>query len=150
MPGVPCALPRLGRAPAARHHPASKGTTMTSMVRSESDGEILTIYFTEAKILDELVIRQAQDEVLRMLEKTQEPNVILDFRFVKFLSSSALGMLIRVKKKSNDFKIALKLCSIDPEIQKVFKITGLNKVFEIYPDRDAAAAAFKKRGLFGK
>jgi len=61
-----------------------------------------------------------------------------------------LGMLIRVKKKSNDFKIQLKLCNIDAEIQKVFKITGLNKVFEIYPDHDAAAAAFKKRGLFGK
>jgi anti-sigma B factor antagonist len=123
---------------------------MASLVRSESDGEILTIYFTEAKILDELVIRQAQDEILRMLEKTQEPNVILDFRFVKFLSSSALGMLIRVKKKSNDFKIQLKLCNIDAEILKVFKITGLNKVFEIYPDHDAAAAAFKKRGLFGR
>jgi len=123
---------------------------MGSLVRSESDGEILTIFFTEAKILDELVIRQAQDEILRMLEKTQEPNVVLDFRFVKFLSSSALGMLIRVKKKSNDFKIQLKLCNIDAEIQKVFKITGLNKVFEIYPDHDAAAAAFKKRGLFGR
>jgi anti-anti-sigma factor len=123
---------------------------MGSLVRSESDGQILTIFFTEAKILDELVIRQAQDEILRMLEKTQEPNVVLDFRFVKFLSSSALGMLIRVKKKSNDFKIQLKLCNIDAEIQKVFKITGLNKVFEIYPDHDAAVAAFKKRGLFGR
>ncbi len=123
---------------------------MGSLVRSESDGQILTIFFTEAKILDELVIRQAQDEILRMLEKTQEPNVILDFRFVKFLSSSALGMLIRVKKKSNDFKIQLKLCNIDAEIQKVFKITGLNKVFEIFPDHDAAAAGFKKKGLFGR
>ena len=123
---------------------------MGSLVRSESDGEILTIFFTEAKILDELVIRQAQDEILRMLEKTQEPNVVLDFRFVKFLSSSALGMLIRVKKKSNDFKIQLKLCNIEAEIQKVFKITGLNKVFEIFPDHDAAVAAFKKKGLFGR
>ncbi len=29
---------------------------MAALVRSESDGEILTVYFTEAKILDELVI----------------------------------------------------------------------------------------------
>jgi anti-anti-sigma factor len=103
------------------------------LIRSKSDGEILTIYFTEAKFLDELVIRQAQDEVLRVLEKTHEPSVVFDFRFVKFLSSSAFGMLIRVQKKSKDFKIALKLCNIDPEILKVFKITGLDKVFSIYP-----------------
>ena len=119
---------------------------MASLIRSESDGEILTVYFTEAKILDELVIRQIQDELIRMLEKTQEPNVILDFRFVKFLSSSALGMLIRVHKRCKDFKIALKLCSIDKEIEKVFKITGLNKILDICPTHDEAAASFKKKG----
>jgi len=119
---------------------------MSTLVRSESDGEVLTVYFTEAKILDELVIRQVQDEVIRMLEKTQEQNVILDFRFVKFLSSSALGMLIRIQKKCKDFKIALKLCHIDPEIEKVFKITGLNKVFEIHKTREDALATTKKKG----
>jgi len=123
---------------------------MAALVRSESDGEILTVYFTEAKILDELVIRQCQDELIRMLEKTQEPNVLLDFRFVKFLSSSALGMLIRVHKRCKDFKIALKLCNIDKEIEKVFKITGLNKILEIYPDSPSAAASFKKKGFFGR
>jgi anti-anti-sigma factor len=121
---------------------------MASMVRSESDGEILTVYFTEAKILDELVIRQVQDELIRMLEKTQEPNVILDFRFVKFLSSSALGMLIRVHKRCKDFKIQLKLCNIDKEIEKVFKITGLNKILDIHADNADAAASFKKKGGF--
>ena len=121
---------------------------MASLVRSETDGEILTVYFTEAKILDELVIRQCQDELIRMLEKTQEQNVILDFRFVKFLSSSALGMLIRVHKRCKEFKIALKLCNIDKEIEKVFKITGLNKVLDICTTNDEAAAAFKKKGFF--
>lgn len=121
---------------------------MASLVRSESDGEILTVYFTEAKILDELVIRQCQDELIRMLEKTQEQNVILDFRFVKFLSSSALGMLIRVQKRCKEFKIALKLCNIDKEIEKVFKITGLNKILDICPTNDEAAASFKKKGFF--
>jgi len=123
---------------------------MAALVRSESDGEILTVYFTEAKILDELVIRQCQDELIRMLEKTQEPNVLLDFRFVKFLSSSALGMLIRVHKRCKDFKIDMKLCNIDKEIEKVFKITGLNKILEIYPDSPSAAASFKKKGFFGR
>jgi len=119
---------------------------MSNMIRSESDGEVLTVYFTEGKILDELVIRQAQDELIRILEKTQEPTVILDFRFVKFLSSSALGMLIRVQKRCKEFKIDLKLCNIDAEILKVFKITGLNKVFEIYNTHEDARNSVKKKG----
>jgi anti-sigma B factor antagonist len=69
---------------------------------------------------------------------------------VKFLSSSALGMLIRVHKRCKEFKITLKLCNIDKEIEKVFKITGLNKVLDICPDNATAAAGFKKKGFFGR
>ncbi len=101
--------------------------------RSSSDGKVLWVYLTEAKILDELVIRQVQDELLRMLETTWEPAVVLDFQFVEFLSSSALGMLIRLHKRCKDLKISLKLCSIGEEIKKVFKITGLDKILSIGP-----------------
>ena len=59
-------------------------------------------------------------------------------------------MLIRVHKRCKDFKIDLKLCNIDKEIEKVFKITGLNKILAIFPDNTAAAAAFKKKGFFGR
>jgi len=101
--------------------------------RSSSDGKVLWVRLSEAKILDELVIRQVQDELLRMLETTPEPAVVLDFQFVEFLSSSALGMLVRVHKRCKDLKISLKLCNIGKEIEKVFKITGLNKVLDIGP-----------------
>jgi len=123
-----------------------------SSIKWRSDGEVLTVYFTEAKILDELAIRQVQDELIRMLEKTQEPTVVLDFRFVKSLASSALGMLIRVHKRCKDFKISLKLCNIDKEIEEVFKITGLNKIFQILhthpgdpPDENGVFAKLKPR-----
>jgi anti-anti-sigma factor len=117
---------------------------------SQSDGEVLVVSLTDAKILDELVIRQVQDELVRLIEKTREPNIVLDFRFVKFLSSSALGMLIRVHKRCKEFKIHLKLSNIDKEIEKVFKITGLDKVLEIYrddppPDPSGVFAKLKPR-----
>ncbi len=43
----------------------------------------------------------------------------------------------------------LKLCSIDPEIRQVFKITKLDKLFDIEADEASARAAFMKRGWFG-
>lgn len=115
------------------------------LIRSKSDGEILTICFTVAKIVDEQVIRQVQDEVLRILQKAHEPSVDLDFRFVNVLSSSALGMLIRVQKKSKDFRIALKLSNIAPQILEVFKITELDKVLSVYPGDPP-----EETGVFGK
>jgi anti-anti-sigma factor len=103
------------------------------LIRWESDGAVRRVFFTEEKILDELVIRQVQDELIQMLQKMQEPDIVLDCRFVKFLSSAALGMLIRVNKRCKEFKISLKLCNIDKEIEKVFRITGLKKILSIYP-----------------
>lgn len=113
---------------------------------SRSDGEVLVVSIAEAKILDELVIRQIQEELIHVIERTHEPNVILDFQHVKFLSSSALGMLIRMHKRCKEFKIALKLSNIDKEIEKVFKITGLDKVLTI----DGGEPPPEASGVFAK
>jgi len=60
-------------------------------------------------------------------------------------------MLIRVHKRCKDFKISLRLCNIDKEIEKVFKITGLNKILKISsgppddpPDEDGVFAKLKR------
>jgi anti-sigma B factor antagonist len=110
---------------------------------------ILTIVFDDARILDETKLEQVARDLMELLNKTTEERVILDFRNVKFMSSSMLGKLVQVHKKAGEFKAKLKLCSIDPEIRQVFKITKLDKLFDIEADETAARAAFMKRGWFG-
>jgi anti-anti-sigma factor len=126
---------------------ASSGPVM-SLTSFSKDG-ILTIVFEDARILDETKLEQLSRDLMEMLNKTTEERVILDFRNVKFMSSSMLGKLIQVNKKAGEFKVKLKFCSIDPEIRQVFKITKLDKVFDIEADEAAARAAFMKRGWFG-
>jgi anti-sigma B factor antagonist len=119
-----------------------------SLTSYSKDG-ILTVVFEDARILDETKLDQLSRELAEMLNKTTEERVILDFRNVKFMSSSMLGKLIQVQKKAGEFKVKLKFCSIDPEIRQVFKITKLDKVFDIEADEASARAAFMKRGWFG-
>src|SRR4051794_2091082 len=119
-----------------------------SLTSYSKDG-ILTVVFEDARILDETKLEQLSRDLAEMLNKTTEERVILDFRNVKFMSSSMLGKLIQVHKKAGEFKVKLKFCSIDPEIRQVFKITKLDKVFDIEADEAAARAAFMKRGWFG-
>jgi anti-sigma B factor antagonist len=114
-------------------------------VQCASDGRVLTICLTDAKILDAPTIEQIHQEIVAVLEKTDQPDVLIDFRAVKFMSSAALGMLIRVNKKCKEFKINLKLCNIERDIKQVFKITGLDKVFTIYNSAEDAYSAFAKR-----
>jgi len=119
-----------------------------SLTSYAKDG-ILTVCFTDARILDETKLEQIGNDLLELLNKTSEERVILDFRAVQFMSSSMLGKLVQVNKKCKEFKVHLKLCSISPDIREVFKITKLDKLFEIEKDEDAARKAFMKRGWFG-
>ncbi len=82
--------------------------------------------------------------VLRLgfMDKSEEDKIVLDFQAVEFMSSSALGMLIRFYKRCREFKVRLKLCNISRDILEVFKITNLNKVFEIHTNQEEALAAF--------
>ena len=118
---------------------------MTS-IRHEPKGEIRVIIIDEARLLEGAAIDQCYREIEEVLGKTEESYALLHFGRVTFMSSAALGMLIRVSKKCKEYKIMLKLCSISPEIRQVFKITGLDKILEIHADPAEAMAAFKKNG----
>jgi anti-sigma B factor antagonist len=64
--------------------------------------------------------------------------VIVDFSDTTFIDSTTLGVLVGGVKRlrSNDGQLSL-VCS-DRNITKIFEITGLDRVFTIYPTRDEA------------
>ena len=123
-----------------------------ALIKHVAKGEIRIIAIDEVRLVDEAALDQCYREIVGVLDKTEESYALLHFGRVTFMSSSALGMLIRVKKRCKEFKIALKICNITPDIREVFKITGLEKVFDIHEDVDQAMNAFKKSGrlLFRK
>jgi anti-sigma B factor antagonist len=66
--------------------------------------------------------------------------VIVDFSNTTFIDSTTLGVLVGGVKRlrTNDGQLSL-VCS-DRNITKIFEITGLDRVFSIYPTRDEAIA----------
>jgi anti-anti-sigma factor len=128
--------------------PIYEWASRMSLSSYTKDG-ILTVIFDDPRITDETKLEQVGKDLLEMLNATTEERVILNFCNVKFMSSAMLGKLVQVHKKSAEYKVKLKLCSIDPEIRQVFKITRLDKMFDIEPDEAAARKAFMKKGWFG-
>ena len=106
----------------------------------EYKGKVTTAILTEEKILQEADIQGLENSIMSLIEQVSGINLIINFCNVKFLTSSALGLLIRVIKKMHETGGKLKLCSIDPKIFEVFTITRLDNVFEIY---DSQAEAVK-------
>ncbi|NOY43574.1 MAG: STAS domain-containing protein [Planctomycetes bacterium] len=122
--------------------------TLMSIDHFSRDGT-LTFQFTDPRITDDAHLQRVFEQLTKQLNKTEEKQVILDFSQVEFMASSMLGKLVQVSKKCKEFRVKLKLCAITPEIFEVFKITKLNKVFDIQPDEKTARKSFNKRGFFG-
>jgi anti-sigma B factor antagonist len=106
-------------------------------------GEVLVVSFKQASILDQVVIDQIGHEFEQAgLEASGNRKLLLNFQSVEFMSSAMLGKLIQLNKRCKTDKIKLKLCSIAKNPLDVFKITRLDKLFEIHPDPAAALVAF--------
>ena len=67
-------------------------------------------------------------------------DVVVDFSDTTFIDSTTLGVLVGGVKRlrAQDGRLSL-VCS-DRNIRKIFEITGLDRVFTIYPTRDEALA----------
>ena len=79
-------------------------------------------------------------EQLHGLVASGTPRIVVDLDAVDFLDSTGLGVLVGALKRvrSNDGELSL-VCT-QPRIRKVFEVTGLTKVFELYDTVDDAAA----------
>ena len=72
--------------------------------------------------------------------------VVVDFTNTTFIDSTTLGVLVGGVKRlrTNDGRLSL-VCS-DRNITKIFEITGLDRVFTIYPTREDAVATLGTTG----
>jgi anti-sigma B factor antagonist len=69
--------------------------------------------------------------------------VIVDFTNTTFIDSTTLGVLVGGVKRLRTNEGQLSLICSDRNITKIFEITGLDRVFTIYPTRDKALSNVK-------
>ncbi len=98
-------------------------------VEHTPDATIVTLL--DELILEQKDIQELQDAIMLVVEQQRREKLVLDFGNVKFLSSSVLGLLIKVHKNVCERKGKLQLRNINQKIYEVFKITRLTEVFDI-------------------
>ena len=108
---------------------------------SSSNG-VTIVDFSERKILEELSISEIGDALYALVDGQAGIPLLGSFKHVEHLSSAALGVLITLNKKVQEAKGKLKLSDISPQIYEVFKITRLNKLFNIHDTAERALADF--------
>ncbi len=82
---------------------------------------------------------ELKEKVHLATERTESPNLIIDLKDVDYIDSTGLGILIGIKRRTTENKGKLILVLYSNRINKLFEITGLNKIFTIARSPEEAA-----------
>lgn len=70
-------------------------------------------------------------------------HLVLDLNGVEYLDSTGLGVLIGGLKRTRERSGDLRLICDNIRILRIFEITGLTKIFEIYPSESEALSGLE-------
>jgi anti-sigma B factor antagonist len=63
--------------------------------------------------------------------------ILIDLKDITFIDSSGLGTLVVILKKIRSLERKLCICSINDQVKMLFELTSMDRVFEVYEDRQS-------------
>jgi anti-sigma B factor antagonist len=86
------------------------------------------------------VFRQTVEQLL----KDGAEVILVDMKEITFIDSSGLGTLVVLLKNMRGLNRTFCICSINDQVRMLFELTSMDRVFEVYDDRQAFEAAMMK------
>ena len=103
-----------------------------------SEGNVAIARFPSSCICDVEEIANAS-ACLRQYIDTHRPNgLVFDFTGVKFFSSQVLGLLLEARARLQPHEGRVAACALTSQLERVFRVTNLDRIFTLYADRAAA------------
>ncbi|PTX57688.1 anti-sigma B factor antagonist [Litoreibacter ponti] len=112
------------------------------MLSARKDGSVLILEVDENRI-DAASAIHLKDE-FRAAVADHDGRVVMDLRSVNFMDSSGLGAMVAALKLLGGRK--LELCTLTPTVDKVFKLTRMDKVFMLHTDMATALSHDGSKG----
>ena len=88
--------------------------------------------------MDAFTCVPAREKLHDLIETRAIEVLILDLEGVAFIDSMGLGLLISCLKRLREKNGRLVLSGASPRVEKILKLTQLDRVFERYPSRAEA------------
>ena len=76
-------------------------------------------------------------QLIQTVRQNQNSTILVNMRKVEFLDSAGLMSLVKAFRLAQSLGHRFTLCSVVPSVRMVFELTQLDKVFEIFDDRDS-------------
>ena len=106
----------------------------------EEKGDVTVVRVKEAK-LTYPVLAAFFSEVRQRVEGGSRL-VLIDLGSVGYLDSASIGCLMDIRRMLQDKGGVLRLSGLQPRVETMVSMTGVNKIIEIHREEAAAVAAF--------
>lgn len=105
-------------------------------IRTQHDGNVCTIALDGE--VDVYTAPRLKEELVSLIQGDCT-YLIVDLEKVGFIDSSGLGVLVSALRRAREKDGAVRIVCTRENILKIFRITGLDKVFPIFSDVAQAA-----------
>jgi len=101
----------------------------------------LTVCVTDSSVdvcllatdLNEVNVEPIGNQLDEIAEQAGQKSLRLDFRVVKYLTSTVLGKLVSVHKQVRHAGGHFQIVNVDPNVYGMFKVTRLNTFIDVQP-----------------
>lgn len=109
-------------------------------ISSLDKDDITLVQFNEDEQLREP--DSLQTDLYNLINSENKNQILLDLENVSYISSSVLGLLITISRDVKKSGGAIKIVNAQPSVSNVFRMTRLDRVFEMFGDKDEALRSF--------
>ena len=105
-------------------------------------GDVTIARLRDRRIPDGEELRLLSQELTALVDVEGRNRLLINLGAVEYLSSSAIGALIAVRKKVRLRGGVMRLCNLQPDIHTMFSITQMDQLFDISTSEEDALKAF--------
>ena len=110
------------------------------MIRCSLEEKNLVVEFLTSE-LDHHITNEVRDKIDFILDSKSVKNIVFDFKNIRFMDSSGIGVIIgRYKKIANDGG-KVSVINVNARVKKIFDLSGMNKIISIYDTHEQAISS---------
>lgn len=105
-----------------------------------ADGIVCVEFLDEKISLDH--VQPIEQETAQIINVLSPPHLVFDFGKVRYIPTTALGMLVAIQTRVRKKGGRLCMTSLDPRIKELFAFGKLDLIFNVYDNIEAAMQSF--------
>lgn len=109
---------------------------------AERRGNAWVLRLHAGRIVDDPATDELRRELAAFITCCEPPNFVIDLSSVQMVSSAGLAFFQHVSRAVAARHGYAAFCGVDPDVRVLFGLVGLDTIFTLFDDVDAAASVF--------